>query len=187
MDNRVYGLMEAAEAQQQAVERAIEALKTTRQEIQAALAKGSAEGAREALNEAVVPISDNLKLVAQTANKAGKDLSEKAERLHWKWTWITGLTAFGTIAAIALSAWLMSWFQRQAVTRLSAEKALLEMDVSTLQATVVELEEKGGRVAFEYCSDGGKERLCFEVVKDHDKRGFWEDGKGRKFAIPAGY
>jgi len=76
MDNRVYGLMEAAEAQQQAVERALEALKTTRQEIQAALIQGAAQGTKAALNEATAPISDNLKQAAQAANQASKDLSD---------------------------------------------------------------------------------------------------------------
>jgi len=187
MDNRVYGLMEAAEAQQQAVERAIEALKTTRQEIQAALAQGAAQGTKAALNEATAPISDNLKQAAQAANKASKDLSDKAERLHWKWSWHLVLGTFGTVAAIVLGAWLISWFQRQEVERLSAEKARLEIEVSRLQANVAELEKKGGRIVFGYCDDGGKGRLCFEVAKDHDKRGFWTDGKGKQFAIPVGY
>jgi|GEM_PF-3811072 len=187
MDNRVYGLMEAAEAQQQAVERAIEALKATRQEIQAALTQGAAEGTKAALNEVTAPISDNLKQAAQAANKASKDLSDKADRLHWKWTWHLALGTLGTIAAIVFSAWLISWFQRQEVERLSAEKTRLEVDVSRLQVNVAELEKKGGRIVFTTCDDGGRARLCIEIAKDHDKRGFWTNEEGNKFAIPAGY
>jgi len=184
MDNRVYGLMEAAEAQQQAVERAIEALKTTRQEIQAALIQGAAQGTKAALNEATAPINDNLKQAAQAANQASKDLSDKAARLHWKWSWHLVLGTFGTVAAIMLSAWLISFFQRQEVERLNAEKASLEMDVSRLQANVAELEKKGGRIVLNSCGvSRAQARLCIEV----EKKDIWADEDGKNFVIPKGY
>ena len=90
----------------------------------------------------------------------------------WKWAALAGSAAAGCILAVLITAWLTVWWQRNQVERLAAQKESLESTLAGLQANVVMLKKKGGRIKITTCTNSeGVERLCIPVRSNQGKGG----------------
>lgn len=148
---------------------------------------GASDAAAKALGEASRPIVMQLSGVVKAASEAEGKLSGAVAAFGWRWAMLAGGAAAGGIAAVLLAAWLAVWWQRHQVERLAEQKAALQADVAQMQASVKELEKRGGRIVMTTC--GG--RLCIEASKDQGgggKSGVWRNKEtGVQFVIPKGY
>lgn len=148
---------------------------------------GASDAAAKALSEAAKPVIGSLSGVVKAASEAEGKLSGAVAAFGWRWAMLSGGAAAGGIAAVLLAAWLAVWWQRHQVERLAEQKAALQADVAQMQASVKELEKRGGRIVMTTC--GG--RLCIEASSnqgDGGKSGVWRNKEtGAQFVIPRGY
>lgn len=151
---------------------------------------GASEAAAKALSEASSPIVGQLSGVVKAASQAEGQLSGAVAAFGWRWAMLAASTAAGGIVALMLAAWLTVWWQRYQVEQLTEKRQALAEEVARLQATVSDLEKRGGRVTLATC--GG--RLCIEASPNQGKgaenwAGAWWKmySTGVPFVIPKGY
>ena len=208
---KIGGLLEVAEAQQQAVAVQLEQL----QQQTAALAQaatqvnGAAQQAMLALQEAAgAAISDAVKetlshaaktaLVAlesvsepvmaqwsamtQEARAAETRLRRAVAWFAWRWAALLGLLGAGVIVATVLAAEALVWWERSQVASLLEQRATLTAEVRALQATANTWRQKAGRASLNDC--GG--RLCVEI---DETAGRWtvKNDPSRPLAVIKGY
>ena len=148
----------------------------------------SSEEAAKALGEAARPVLDSLSDVVRAAGDAEGSLRNAGRWFAWKWVAV----AAGGLMGVCLVAYAALWWQWHEVESLGKRKAALAVDVAQLQANVLALEKKGGRIVMNTC--GG--RLCIEASSNQGTSsdgssvplGGWTVDKGRvPLVIPKGY
>ena len=140
--------------------------------------------ARKALEAAVKPVTEQFLGLAQRILQL-----EAIARRTMTWfsaKWIA-LTAAGFVGMSAM-AWASVWWQRNAVTELTAQKTALKADIAEMQVNAAAIAKKGGRIKITDC--GG--RLCIVASKNQtgsfsDWHGLWNDKTGQTMVIPNGY
>jgi hypothetical protein len=140
--------------------------------------------ARTALEAAMKPVNEQFMGLAQRILQM-----EAMARRAMTWfsvKWIA-LTAAGFVGMSAM-AWASVWWQRNAVSELTAEKTTLEVDIAEMQVNAAALAKKGARIKITDC--GG--RLCIVASKNQtgsfsDWHGLWNDKTGQTMVIPNGY
>jgi hypothetical protein len=193
--NQLFPLMEAAEQQQKAVQKAIDGLAAERlamaqvipsinrvtDNVESAgmmaiqtIKRGAAEavdaGVTAAMTKATRPAVEQLTSVVSAAHQAEASMRNAGQWFAWKWVAV----AAGGMLALVLTAWLTLLWPLYQITELTAE-------VAQLQANANDLAKRGGRIVLHTC-DG---RLCVEVAKDGRE---WHDTKtGTPLAIVRGY
>jgi hypothetical protein len=130
--------------------------------------------------------------VTRAATKAVQDAFqglqgdiERARRaMKWfsyRWFFITLATLAGLSALGFFMIWVSLTWQRDEVNGLLKQRAGLEAEIATLQATVEELAAKGGKIKFSVCGDA--KRKCVKV-----NVGMGTFGKaGENYMIADGY
>lgn len=115
-------------------------------------------------------------------------------RHAWQWT---ALSALGVVATVLVAVVGVQQLKAQQAevqrqqAALVAERQAFSEELARMQASVVFLEKKGGRIRLDKC--GPEQRLCIEVAADQGNnrgnfRGPWSDAnKERTFVIPRGY
>lgn len=211
MTLRIGGLLEVAEAQQQAVTAQLEQL----QQQTAALAQAAAtvtsaaqqalDGLQEAAGAAISDaIRDSLDQAAKTALGALESVSEPVMAhwsamtadaqaadaqlrravawFAWRWAAVLGLLGVGIILGIVLAAKTLVWWERLQVDSLLEQRAALTEEVRDLQTTAKTWRQKAGRARLNDC--GG--RLCVEI---DETAGRWtvKDDPSRPLAVIKGY
>lgn len=167
---KLFGLMAIAEEQQKAVQAALEGLKIRRSEMVQAVQ----QGAEQAVSEAARPVVEQLSGVVEKASGAEKKLSEVAEAVSSRWTWLVGSMALIVTGMMALLTVLMVWWPRHQIDELAKQKTELQDEVEQLQESAKKWAKRAGRAELTECVDkGGKGRLCVRV----DQRvGYGENG-----------
>lgn len=207
-EEQLYGLMALAQDQQKAAQAALERLATERaalaQERQAlaelvtesyrmsaTFGEVAEKTARTALRQAV---HENLANLGEITTKFLQEATapviarlngaeRMVRRLH------TAALVLGAIlSVILLAGGVLLW--RLHDLRVTA--ATLSTRIQREQATVTELDKRGGRVRWSLC--GPQDRLCFEIAPDQGGRtpvpyqGAWQNTQtGTQFVIPRGY
>ena len=207
-EEQLYGLMALAQEQQKTAQAALERLATERaalaQERQAlaelvtdsyrmsaTFGEVAEKTARTALRQAVHENLANLgAITAKSLQEATAPVIARlngaermVRRLH------TAALVLGAIlGVILLAGGALLW--RLHDLRVTA--ATLSTRIQREQATVTELDKRGGRVRWGYC--GPHNRLCFEIAPDQGGRtsvpyrGAWQNTQtGTQFVIPRGY
>lgn len=208
---KIGGLLEIAEAQQQAVAAQLEQLKRQTEALAQAVANvnTAADNAVIALEEAAGAaidrsIRDSLSQAAKTALSALQGVSEPVmaqwsamteeakaaeTRLRravswfsWRWAALIGALGVGVIAGIVLAAKTLVWWEHFQIDSLSEQRAALTEEISRLEATAKNWSKKAGRANLTTC-DG---RLCVEV---DERAGRWTVGndQSRPLAVIKGY
>ena len=152
---------------------------------------GAAETAANALETATSPILSALTGVVRAGEGAADQLNAASASFGWRWATIAGGIAAGAIVAVSAVAWGAVWWQRDALEGIQAERAAAAADLAKLQASVAELEKRGGRIEMSIC--GG--RLCIEASGNQGKDtsgkpvvlGSWTNKAGAVLIIPKGY
>lgn len=142
---------------------------------------GASETAANALSAAAKPVIGSLSGAVQAAGEAERSLKNAGQWFAWKWVAV----AAGGLAGLFLVALGAVAWQRHQVEQLAEQKA-------ALQASVAELEKKGGRIRLDRC--GPDSRLCVEIARDQGGgspapyAGAWQSSdKQRQYVIPRGY
>jgi hypothetical protein len=140
--------------------------------------------ARTALEAAVKPVIDRF---SQFEQRTLQMEARARKAMTWFSTKWIALTAAGFVGMTAM-AWGAVWWQRNAVTELTAQKTALEADIAEMQVNAAALAKKGARIKITDC--GG--RLCIVASKNQtgsfsDWHGLWNDKTGQTMVIPNGY
>jgi hypothetical protein len=185
-DSRLYGLMEIAEAQQAAVQVALDGLAAERvalqreREVLVRVAQALEPGARAAVRSAVTeslagaatqgvaavevatrPLLGQLAGVTQRAGQAEAALRRVVLWASWRllgWS-VAAVSALGLLWWLASSAVL--WWDAGAIGTMQVRKAQLEADVAALQATHDDWVQAGMLGKLTYCDPGN--RPCIRV------------------------
>lgn len=208
---KIGGLLEVAEAQQQAIAAQLEQL----QQQTAALAQAAAtvtsaarqvldalqEAAEAAISDAVRdslghaaktalgvlegvsrPVMAHWSAMTADAQAADDQLRRAVAWFSWRWAVVLVLLGMGIILGIVLAAKTLVWWERLQVDNLLEQRAALTEEVRDLQATAKIWRQKAGRARLNDC--GG--RLCVEI---DEKAGRWTVGndQSRPLAIIKGY
>lgn len=170
-ERKIYGLLETVEQQQKNLNIAAAALEATRQaiavlarEVKEASAAGASAGAVQALaqagqlvTEAARPTIAELKQATVSVAQAQSSLRRATAWVSWQYL---ALIAAGC-AALVLAVWIAVAWQRRELGELQDQKAALEAQIPTLQATVDDLAAKGGKIKLNMC--GKDQRKCVKV------------------------
>jgi hypothetical protein len=170
-ERKIYGLLETVEQQQKNLNIAAAALEATRAaiagligDVQKASAAGASAGAAQALaqagllvTEAAGPTIAELKQATASVARVQSTLRRATAWVSWQYL---ALIAAGC-AVLVLSVWIAVAWQRQELGELRDQKAVLEAQIPTLQATVGELAAKGGKIKLSEC--GKDKRKCVKV------------------------
>ena len=208
---KIGGLLEVAEAQQQAVAAQLEQL----QQQTAALAQAvvnvnraaqhavlalqeaagaalsdavrkslgqAAETALAALESVSEPVMAHWSAMTQEARAAETRLRRAVAWFSWRWAALLGVLGAGVVGGIVLAANTLVWWERSQVDSLLEQRAALTIEVRDLQATAKTWRQKAGRASLNDC--GG--RLCVEI---DETAGRWtvKDDPSRPLAIIKGY
>jgi hypothetical protein len=147
---------------------------------------GASDAAAQALGAAAKPVIGSLLGVVQSASDAEGSMRNASAWFAWKWVAV----AAGGLVGVCLVAYASLAWQLHQIGSLRDEKAKLAADLAQLQANVVALEKKGGRVVMTTC--GG--RICIEASSNQGQGA--EDWKGANWSnketgvqmvIPRGY
>jgi len=152
---------------------------------------GASETAANALETATSPILSALTGVVRAGEGAADRLNTASAAFGWRWATVAGGIAAGAIVAVSLVAWGAVWWQRDELDSMKAERQAVAADLGRLQASVAELEKRGGRIVMNDC--GG--RLCVEASPNQGKNqdgskaalGSWTTKQGAVLVIPKGY
>lgn len=169
-------VFDVADSIRQAASDAIPAIRRAAGEAVGASVRQSLAGASDALGEASRPVVMQLSGVVKAASEAEASLKNAGQWFAWKWVAV----AAGGLVGVCLVAYAALAYQLHQVSSLRREKA-------ALQASVEELEKRGGRIVMTTC--GG--RLCIEASGDQGgggKSGVWKNQEtGVQLVIPKGY
>jgi cell division protein FtsB len=171
IERKIYGLLETVEQQQKSLEIAAAALDQTHQairllveEVREAAAAGASAGAAQALEQAGLLIAEAAKPTItefkQAAASAAQVRSQFQRAAAWA-TWKHFALIAGGCLTLLLAVWIAVASQRAELGELRDQRAALEGQIVTLQSTVEELAQKGGRIKFSVC--GNDKRKCVRV------------------------
>jgi len=121
---------------------------------------------------------DAIKGAVNGAHGAVTAIQESIKGVSWKLALVAFLAAFGAIAAFAMGAYGLVFWQSYQVHDLASEKAALVQEVARLEAAAADFAKRAGKANLSTC--GG--RLCIEVDVTAKN---W--GKNSEFAIIKGY
>lgn len=190
-ERKIYGLLETVEQQQKNLNIAASALEATRaaiavlaREVKEASAAGASAGAAQALAKAGQLVTEGAHPAIEELKRATANVFQVQSTLRRTAAWVTwqylALIAAGC-ATLVLSVWISVAWQRQELGELQDQKAALEAQIPTLQATLDELAAKGGKIKFGEC--GNDKRKCVKV-----NIGMGTFGKaGESYMIADGY
>jgi len=170
-ERKIYGLLETVEQQQKNLNIAAAALEATRQaiaglvvEVQKASALGASAGAVRALEQAAQVVTEAARPTIAELKQATASIVQVQSTLRRATAWVTwqylALIAAGC-AVLVLSVWIAVAWQRRELGEFQDQKAALEAQIPTLQATVNELAAKGGKIKLSEC--GNDKRKCVKV------------------------
>ncbi len=169
-EEQLFGLVEAAEAQQKAaaallvdLRAELRKLDVTGRSMAAAVAVAAGQAATQAIDASAVKLS-----------AAALQLDQVGQRLGVK---TFALVTAGCFAAV-LSGFLALWL----FTPGPGEILALRADKEVLEANLADLERRGARIKLETC--GEKRRLCLAIDK---ASGSYAKPNGQQLAIPLGY
>jgi hypothetical protein len=140
------------------------------------------------------PAVERIGSVAKMANEMEARIRHAGYRHAWQWT---ALSALGVLATLVVAVVGVQQIKAQQTevqrqqAELTAQRQAFSEEMARMQASVVFLERKGGRIRLNKC--GPEQRLCIEVAPDQGNnrggfRGPWNDAKNeRTFVIPRGY
>ncbi len=115
----------------------------------------AAHTATQALETASRPLLGKVGRVTQAAEKLDERLNGILKKLGWKWVMVAGGCTAAGILALSLLGWGAIWWQRNEITRLSA-------DIAQLQQQAAELEKRKARIKLTECNG----RLCAYAASD---------------------
>ncbi len=147
----------------------------------------SSINASHAVGGAVKPILERFSSIAEMADALHGKVSAITQRFAWQWVamLVLGLASTALVGYVSLQ---QIKADREALAK---EKAAFSAEVSQMQATVLALERRGGRIRMDRC--GPESRLCIEVAADQGRgretlKGAWYDSaKDAFYVIPRGY
>lgn len=182
-EQALFGLMQVAKEQQQAINAALAALKNRQTDLtetamhlqtviqtllpaaRAAAHEGATKAVKAALENAsqtavdavaqsCQPLLVGLAGVEAQAEAAEGQLKEAVKWFGWRWAGIAAATACGAILAVTLVAWGAVWWQRSQLAGLKVERDQVSAEVAAAQSTVAELEKRTGGVRYEESKKG---------------------------------
>jgi hypothetical protein len=174
-EDKIFGLIAVAEEHQKAVNAAIDGLAAERaaftqvvQGIQEAAGEAVAGAARQSLAgvaETAVGAFANasepfMRDVRDVAAKAGEAAGQVNSAARWLGAKAVAV-AVGCIMVVGLAAWGFVALERHQVNDLSAKVADFRAQIAQEQATVAELDKRGGKAKLNWCGPG--RRLCVQV------------------------
>jgi len=121
--------------------------------------------ATKALETASRPLLEKVTRVTQAAEKLEERLNGILRQLGWKWAMTAGGGTAVGIVALSFLGWGAIWWQRNEITRLNEDIALLKQQAA-------ELEKRKARIKLTEC-DG---RLCVYAATDQggNYKGHWQ-------------
>lgn len=144
--------------------------------------------AKTAMTAAATPALDQLASLtkaARSVQEAGAARLETAtRRVGWR---MFALVASGLLAVWGF-AWYGLWIARDETQQLNVQRKALAAEIEGMNATVVQLEQRGGKLVLENC-DG---RKCIQVSANQGARNIpwgppYKDSEGVGLVIPKGY
>jgi len=192
---QLFGLIEAAETQQQAAAAAIAAMAKERRELAATVeaiknATGTLQnGLQDAAGRAVRDsLNQSLESAEKVANRTVRVLDEAAGKVRDAGTWVSLKTAaaVGLVGVLTIGA--VYGIGRYMVSSTLADVQALRAEKVELQANVDDLARRGGRAKLTTC--GG--RLCIEASSNQGE-GYetwgspWKAQNGANLVILRGY
>ena len=173
-DRKIAALIAAFDQEHERVQRAISALSHAGEQLQREV-RGAAKGAVEvALAELQPPI-----------NQAKQALHDLQRLSLWRAAWQHLMVAFMAIAVTLLAVW---WYVPSVseMNQLRAERDQLRTERGELQASIADLNDRGGRIQLNECGDQGqRKRLC--VLVDAQAGEFGDARRGEIYMIAKGY
>lgn len=192
---QLFGLIEAAEAQQKAAAAAIAAMAKERRELAATVeviknASGTLQnGLQDAAGRAVRDsLNQSLENAEKVANRAVRVLDEAAGKVRDAGTWVSFKTAAAVGLAGVLTIGAVYGIGRYMVSSTLADVQALRAEKAELQANVDDLARRGGRAKLTTC--GG--RLCIEASSNQGE-GYeawnspWKAQNGASLVVLRGY
>jgi hypothetical protein len=192
---QLFGLIEAAEAQQKAAAATIAAMAQERRELLATveairnaagiLPRGLQEAAGRAVRDS---LDQGMKSANRAAQRAVSELSEATDQLRQAGTWVSFKTAAAVGLAGALTICAVYGMGRYMVASTLTDIEELQAQKAELQANVDNLARYGSRAKLTKC--GG--RLCIEASSNQGE-GYenwnspWKARNGRNLVILRGY
>lgn len=142
----------------------------------------------------VAPTVERIGSVAQMSSVMEARIRRAGYRHAWQWTALSALGVVATVVVAVVGVQQLkaqqAEVQRQQAALVTERQAFSE-EMARMQASVVFLEKKGGRIRLDKC--GPEQRLCIEVAADQGNnrdniRGPWNDANNKRtFVIPRGY
>jgi len=192
---QLFGLIEAAETQQQAAAAAIAAMAKERRELAATVenirnAAGTLQnGLQDAAGRAVRDaLNQSLENAEKVANRAVRVLDEAAGKVRDAGTWVSFKTAAAVGLAGVLTIGSVYGIGRYMVSSTLSDVQALRAEKIELQANVDDLARRGGRAKLTTC--GG--RLCIEASSNQGE-GYetwnspWKAQNGANLVVLRGY
>ncbi len=147
-EQRIFGLIEAADTNQAALAEAIKALRAEREALRQALRAALADEMRQSLAG-----------VTQTAAEAERRLKGAVAWFSWRWAALAAASTGGLL--------LVVWLATFAAVRWEInDLQYLRGEIATQQATLDKLTRKGGRAVLTTCGNPGQQsRPCVRIDK----------------------
>lgn len=148
--------------------------RAAREAVSAAMGGVEAK-AGAAIKGATAPALEAIKRATKQATEAADELRGTVGWVSWKWALILAVSSASALGAFFLAVWV--------IVPGAGELAALRAERATLEANVVALERRGGRIQLHTCGD--RSRLCARIdAKEADSV---YGANGEKWLILHGY
>lgn len=184
---KIMAMMVLAEDQQKAAQATLDELAKQVGDIERRATAAVRHEVRETMHsvekQTVAAFKDHgnaIEGAVNDAHGAATAIQESIKGVSWKLALVAFLAAFGAIAAFAIGAYGLVFWQSYQVHDLASEKADLVQEVARLEAAAADFAKRAGKANLITCGD--KRRLCVEI--DQKAGGFGDQGQ---YAIIKGY
>ena len=174
-DRKIAALIAAFDQEHERVQRAITALGHAGEQLPREV-RGAAKAAVEA---ALADLNPQI----QKAQRALGDLQRFSV---WRAAWQHLMVAIMAIAVTLLAVW---WYVPSVseMNQLRAERDQLQTKRGELQASITDLNERGGRIQLNECGDRGHEATLVRTCRCGRRGRFGDARRGKVYMIAKGY
>ena len=138
--------------------------------------------ALDAVVQAHVATCNELKgLESKVLAAAKSGASAGAAQVTWQRFMMLAARSVGLVLAVWVTAWGAVGWQRHGLAQIAEQKSALQGDIATMQATLKELADQGGKIQLGHCT--AAHRLCAKL----DAAAQIHKIKGQSYLILDGY
>ena len=152
-------------------------------EVRAAV-KGAPGAIVEAAREVTTPVRTTLAASLASIKAAEASLREAREQFSFRALAVIGTGALGGLALVCVGVVAALGWQRYEMARLVEQKADLQGEIASMEATAQKMRNEGLKIEFGSCGDNkGHTRLCVAVAPGAQRWG----GEEKPFYVLKGY